>query len=83
VRRKVSLQALDDEFFAGAVGFGNQVEIALQLETDVAFQIVRDQRTRFASDIGGSFYKRGQSLELVKVFNIVLEQEQIRMAGAG
>ena len=40
MRWEMGLQALDDQLFAGAIGFGDQVEIALQLEADAPFEVI-------------------------------------------
>ena len=55
VRGKVGAQALDDQLFAGAVGLGHQVEIALELEGDAALEIVGQQRAGFARDLHRGF----------------------------
>ena len=55
VGREVGAQALDDQAFAGAVGLGDEVEIALQFEGDAAFEVVGEQGARFARDLDCGF----------------------------
>ena len=55
VGREVRAQPLDHELFAGAVGFGDEIEIAFQLEGDAALEEVRQQRAAFAGDFNGCF----------------------------
>ena len=52
---KVRAQALDDQLFRGAVGFGDEVVIAFQFETDAALEVIGEQRAGFARDLHGSF----------------------------
>ena len=62
VRRKVTLQAIDNQALAGAVGFGHQIVFALELEAVVVLAAPlyggRDQRPGLASDLNCSFEKR-------------------------
>ncbi len=52
---EVGLQALDDQFFAGAVGLGDEVELAFEFVADAAFEIVSQQRAGFAGDVDCGF----------------------------
>ena len=85
VAGKVAAQALDDEALGGAVGFGDQVEITLQLEGDSLFEVCSQERAGLACDIDRRFQVGGQ-LELYafldQVLDIVLEDEQVGQAGA-
>src|SRR5690242_13236710 len=51
VRGKMRPQPLDHEFLAGAIGFGDEVEIALQLEAHAALEEVGEQRSGLARDL--------------------------------
>src|SRR5438093_13208643 len=55
VRRKVRTQPLDNEAFGSAVGFGDQVEVALQLERDTSFEVRGQKRAGFARDVHRGF----------------------------
>jgi len=52
---EVVAEALDDELFAGAVGLGDEIVIAFQVERNAAFEVVRQQGARFAGDLRGGF----------------------------
>jgi hypothetical protein len=56
-------QALDNQLFGGAVGFGYQVKLALELEGNAALKVVRQQRTGLARNFDGRF-QVGQALTL-------------------
>lgn len=81
MRRKVLAKALDDQAFGSAVGYGDQVEIALQLETDATLKISGKLRAGLARDIDRRF-QVGSQLELRafldQVLDVVFENEQIR-----
>lgn len=49
---EVGPQPFDDELLGRAVGFGDQVVLALQLKGDPAFEELRQQRSRLAGDSG-------------------------------
>ena len=49
MRREVLLQVLDDELFAGAIGFGDEIKIAFELEADAA-EVVQEQGSGFTRD---------------------------------
>ena len=50
VRRKMGPQTLYHELLTRAVGFGDEIEIALQFERNPAFEVVRQQRAALARD---------------------------------
>jgi len=53
-------QALDDQVFAGAIGFGDQIVGAFQLKTDAAAREFIDAGTGLAGNRGGNFDKSFQ-----------------------
>jgi len=68
----------------GAVGFGDEIEIALQLKRDAPLEISREQRGPLRARSRRQFRVRGQrSLRafLDQVLDIVLEDERFGLAG--
>jgi hypothetical protein len=82
VRGEVGAQAFDDQFLTGAIGFGDEVEIALEFEGDPAFEIVGQQRAGFARDFDGSFQVPHRLRLFHQVFDVVLEDEEVGFATA-
>ena len=83
VRGKVGAQALDDQLFAGAIGLGHQVEIALQLEGDAALEIVGQQGARLARDLHCCLQVRHALGLFREVLDVVFENEQVGFTLAG
>ena len=79
-------EPFDDQLFGGAVGFGDQIEFAFHLEGDAALEVIAEQRAGFVRDLRGGFQITMPcrlQRDLVQVLDVVLEDEQIRRAGAG
>ena len=53
-------KAFHNQAFARAIGFRNQVKIALQLEPDAALGVLCDQRTGFPGDLSGGSRKEAK-----------------------
>jgi hypothetical protein len=83
MRREVRAEALDDEFFRGAISFGDQVELALAFEGDAALVVIGHQRARLARNLYRFFeyavFQR-RLTHFLNVFDVVLEDEEIRLA---
>ena len=83
VRGEVGAQAFHDQLFAGAVGLGHQVEIALEFEGDAALEVVGQQRAGFARDLHGCLQIRHALGLFREVLDVVLEDEKVGFALAG
>src|ERR1017187_7486236 len=55
VLRKAGLQPLDHQFFGCAVGFRDQVKLALQLERHAPLEVGGQQRAGFTRNLNGGF----------------------------
>ncbi len=80
---EVGAQAFHHEFFTGAVGFGHQVEIALEFERDAPFEIVGQQCARFARDLHRCFEVRHALGLFREVRDVVLEDKKVGFTFAG
>ena len=80
VSREVRTQPLNHQFFAGPIGLGHKIEIALQFEGDALLKVMRQQRACFARDFHRSF-KVCHALSFFReVLDVVFENEKVGIA---
>src|SRR4051812_25983235 len=78
-------EPLDDQPLGSPIGLGYQVELALEFERHAPLEVVRQQRAGFARNVDGRLEIRhpGRLALFLDVFDIVLEDEEVRFAVAG
>ena len=83
VRREMAAQALDDQPFARAIGFRDQIVVAFELKSDAAGVIVSRSMRPLRARCRRRFPEIRPLAQFVEIFDVVLEQEQIRLAVRG